>query len=383
MQRIEISAPAINVADAMDDIRNALESGQIAQGPLVARTEEETAKAFDASHAILLNNGTASLRAGLIAAIAAKHDVKPAFIDRYMPGSEVIIPAFSFNATLNTVLQTGATARVVDISREDFGVDPRAAENNLTKRTSAIIPVDLYGQPATISSQDPVFGEIAVVRDAAQAHGAKLNGEPIVKHGNAVSLSFYPTKNISAPEGGAVITDNQEIDHTVRIYRNQGMSARYVYDMMGDNLRMTDIHAAILRANLGSLAVVTARRQQNATNLTERLERIEGISVPRVLPGREHVWHQYTVLIEDDFGMTRDELAAKLNQNGIGNGIYYPKTMIDHETFNDHPRIIHEPTPVAEEVAGRVLSLPVHPGVTEANIDRIAETIENIRTGKL
>lgn len=383
MKRIEISSPYVDTDSVLDKLRVALGRGQMAQGPIVAEVEESMVDAFDAGYAAALANGTASLRTALVASVTAKHAVDKKFVDRYLPEKEVIVPAFSFNATLNTVMQVGATACVVDINADDFCLDRKQALDVMSEKTVAIMPVDLYGQPADISSADTEFSNIAVVRDSAQAHGATLRGEAIVHHGDATSLSFYPTKNISAPEGGAVLTDNREIDEIVRIYRNQGMAQRYVYEMAGDNLRMSDIHAAILSANLGSLAIVTARRQENATLLSQALEDVEGIRVPALLDGRGHVWHQYTILVEDDFGVSRDQLAQKLNENGIGSGVYYPTTMTDHETFRNHPRIVKHDTPVADSVAKKVLSLPVHPGVGLREIDRIADTVVGIKNGRL
>jgi len=145
---------------------------------------------------------------------------------------------------------------------------------------------------------------------------------------------------------------------------------------------MTDIHAAVLRANIGQLAHVNARRSENAARLSEGLGNIEGLVVPRIQANRSHVWHQYTVRVQEAFGMNRDELKAALDQRGIGSGIYYPKTMTDHPTFENHPHVIIEPTPVARRVVQEVLSLPVHPGLDEADIDRIIETINDIYKGK-
>ncbi len=383
MSRIEISAPYINKEEALANIAQALESGQIAMGPQVLEAEAVMRESFGSEHAAALTNGTASLRAALVAATAVKHNIQEEYIDRKLADSQVVVPAFSFNATLNTVLQTGARARIVDINPDDFCIDREATLNALTSNTVAIMPVDLYGQPSEITTKDAAFSEVAVVRDAAQAHGARLNGEAIVSHSDATSLSFYPTKNIAAPEGGAVLTNNADIDRIVRIYRNQGMQQRYEYSMMGDNLRMTDIHAAILRANLGLLSMFTARRQENALALTDALDGIEGLTVPKVMPGREHVWHQYTVLINEDFGIDRGSLHTKLNENGIGTGVYYPKTMTDHQTFRDHPRIWAEETPVADRIATQALSLPVHPKVSSSDIDRIGDTIIKIQKGEL
>lgn len=378
-ERINISAPYINKELAYDYIRQAVESGQIAQGPGVALTETEVAKALDARYVALYANGTASLRGALVSSIASTLDSSQ-YVDRYLEGKEVIIPAFSFNATLNTVLDIGATAHIVDICEEDFGINSDLAANAINDRTVAVMPVDLYGQAAAISRDDSRFDKVLIVRDAAQAHGALIDGKPLTSHADAVSLSFYPTKNIAAPEGGAIVTDNEAIDKIARIYRNQGMSAPYVYEMIGDNLRMTDIHAAILRANIDQLAHVTKRRNENAALLIEGLGNISGLIVPRIQERRNHVWHQFTIRIQaTEFGMNRDALKKALDERAIGSGVYYPRTMTDHPVFKNHPRIKIEPTPIAQKVADEVLSLPVHPGINYEDIHRIVDAIKDIQ----
>lgn len=379
MEKITISAPHINTEEALQYIKEALESGQIAQGAGVAKTEREVAGVFEAPHTALYANGTASLRGALVSGVAAKFS-SPERVDRFLSEREVIIPAFSFNATLNTVLQTGATARMVDIKETDFGIDSDLAAEAINDRTVAIMPVDLYGQAASVDNGDKRFAPLAIIRDAAQAHGATINGQSLTMHGDAVSLSFYPTKNIAAPEGGAILTANEEIDRIARVYRNQGMSAPYVYDMIGDNLRMTDIHAAVLRANLGQLAAFNTQRSVNAAQLSEGLDGIEGLVLPRIQALRNHVWHQYTVRVEPEvFGVGRDELKTALEARGIGSGVYYPKTMASHPAFEGHPRIISEPTPIANKIAKQVLSLPVHPGLGEPEIERVINAIKQVK----
>lgn len=378
-ERINISAPRINKELALRYITEALETGQVAQGPGVLMAERALVEALDAPYAALYANGTASLRGALVASVASRFSGEQ-HVDRFIDGKRVIIPAFSFNATLNTVLDSGATAHVVDIRDEDYGIDSDQAAAVIDSRTVAVMPVDLYGQAASIDREDTRFSELAIIRDAAQAHGAKIRDEALTQHADAVSVSFYPTKNVAAPEGGAILTAHEDVDRIARIYRNQGMSAPYVYDMVGDNLRMTDIHAAVLRANIGYLATSNARRSENANQLTEELSGVPGLVTPTVQSGRTHVWHQYTIRVQpDNFGMNRDELRSKLDAQGIGSAVYYPKTMVDHPVFRDHPRIVMEHTPVARRVAREVLSLPVHPGVSLDDIERIGRTIKQIQ----
>jgi dTDP-4-amino-4,6-dideoxygalactose transaminase len=384
MERIEVSKPQIDVEASLVNLTAALESGQIAQGRQVAAAEEELRQNLDAEHAAMVSNGTAALKAAVIASICRVRGINPSYVDRELPKFNVIVPAFSFNATLNSVLQIGAMAKVVDIRKSDYCIDPDAMLDAVDEDTVAVMPVDLYGQAVDTTSVESILKErnIALVRDAAQAHGAQIGGEHIVKHADAICLSFYPTKNISAPEGGAVLSNDEKIDQIVRMYRNQGMSQRYVYGMSGDNLRMTDIHASILRPNIGKIAIFANRRAENAALLSEGLSQVEGITIPAIDKNRRHVWHQYTIMVEPQFGLDRDQLHDELDKAGIGSGVYYPKSMVDHDTFRNHPKISVGPIGVTEEVAQKVLSLPVHPGLTEGDIHRIVETISKIQKGE-
>ncbi len=383
VERINISAPIVDKPNATKALDEILKSGQMASGPRVKLAEKAMASAFGATHGVLVTNGTASLRTALIAGLAAQEGIGPAHVDRYIVDKEVITAAYSFNATLNSVLQSGATAHVVDIEPDAFGIDPEAAATARTDKSAAIMPVDLYGQPASIRRHDEAADGLLLVRDAAQSHSAELDGLPIVKNSDVVSTSFYPTKNVAGfGEGGGIVTDNARIDEIARIYRNQGMSAPYVYEMVGDNLRLTELQGSVVETSLKGLARANERRRENAIFLSEGLADVPGIIVPKILSDRTHVWHQYTILVEpEEFGMDRNSLQQALNENNIGSGIYYPKTMTDHPSYANHPRIIKEPTPVADYVAERVLSLPVHPGVSKKDIDRIIDTIAQIQRG--
>ncbi|MEO5949062.1 MAG: DegT/DnrJ/EryC1/StrS family aminotransferase [Candidatus Saccharimonas sp.] len=380
-RRINISAPSIDKDAAMQAFQEILESGQMASGSRVKLAEEAMAHAFAADHGVLVSNGTVSLRTGLVAGLAAREDVGMAHVDRYLTGKEVIIPAYSFNATLNSVLQTGATAHAVDIRPDDFGMDITAMNEARNGNTVAVMPVDLYGQAAGIRRDDDAVKDLFIIRDAAQSHGAELDDSPIINNGDVVSTSFYPTKNVAGfGEGGGIVTDSEEIARVARIYRNQGMSAPYVYDMVGDNLRLTELQGAVIEVGLRGLVVANQRRRENAALLSAGLSDIRGITTPETLPGRTHVWHQYTVLVDqDEFGIDRGALQRALNEHGIGSGVYYPKTMTDHPSYENHPRIIKDPTPVADRIAQQVLSLPVHPGVSAEDIERIVETIKLIQ----
>ncbi|MGH3439888.1 MAG: DegT/DnrJ/EryC1/StrS family aminotransferase, partial [Sciscionella sp.] len=268
------------------------------------------------------------------------------------------------------------TARFCDIDEHDFCLDPDSAAAATTERTKALMPVHLYGQMANMGKLAPLAEQhgMALVEDAAQAVGARCEGRPAGSY-DLGCFSLYATKNITTGEGGVITTSNDAVADRLRMLRNQGMRARYQYEMAGHNYRMTDLHAAVGIPQLARLPQLIEARRRNAEAISERLAGVPGLRVPQVLPGREHVWHQYTVCVTPEARMPRDELAAKLTERGVGNGVYYPKLAFDYDCYREHPRVIAEEVPVAATLTQQALSLPVHPKLTEAEIDAIAGAI--------
>ncbi|THG36061.1 DegT/DnrJ/EryC1/StrS family aminotransferase [Glaciibacter flavus] len=347
-------------------VLEALKSGGIAQGPRVKEFEEAFAEMIGVRHAVAVNNGTTSLVASI--------DV----LD-LNPGDEVLTSPFTFVATLNAILEAGATARFADISADDFNVTAATLEAGLTERTRVLMPVHLYGQIAdmvAISSLADSRG-LAIVEDAAQAHGAAIGGRSAGTYGLG-SFSFYATKNITTGEGGMITTDDDVLADRLRILRNQGMRARYQYEVAGHNWRMTDLQAAIGIPQIGRYDGIVAARRANAKRLTAGLEGIRGIVPPRELAGRRHVWHQYTIRVTEEAGVSREEVVAKLGERGVSSGIYYPKLVFDYETYRGRPEVIIDEYPVAERVVAEVLSLPVHPHLTPADLDHIVASLAAI-----
>lgn len=341
-----------------------LRSGMIAQGPKVAEFEEAFAGAFGAKHAIAVNNGTTAL-------IAAMEVLDLG------PGDEVITTPFTFVATINAVLRTGASVRFADIRADDFNIDPASVESLVNDRTKAIVPVHLYGQMADMSGIMAIANRhgLAVVEDSAQSHGARFEDSYAGTFGIG-TFSFYATKNIATGEGGMVTTSDDQLADRLRVLRNQGMRARYQYEFPGNNYRLTDLQAAVGIPQLSRYEGIVTARQANAAALSERLSEVRGVIVPRELPGRRHVWHQYTIRVTEDAGVTRDELAAGLAEDGIGSGVYYPGLIGDYDAYRSHPLVAHDDdTPQAREIVSQVLSLPVHPHVGESGVDQIAGTI--------
>jgi dTDP-4-amino-4,6-dideoxygalactose transaminase len=357
---VHVSEPDLG-PDVETLVLEVLRSGQLAQGPMVARFEELCAIMAGTRHAVAVSNGTASLEVALEALGIG-------------PGDEVITSPLTFAATLNAILRAGATARFADVT-SDFTVDPRSVASLVGARTAAILPVHLYGLPADMPMLSALAHRhgLAMVEDAAQSHGADVKGQPVGSFGVG-SFSFYATKNVTAGEGGVVTTDSNTIADRVRLLRNQGMRQRYRYEVVGRNLRMTDLQAAVAIPQLERLASISARRQVNAAALSEHLLGSE-IVLPTVPVGRSCVWHQYTVLLPawSDREMVIDRMAAC----GVQVGVYYPTVVWDHDVYRRHPRVVQDPSPVAHEITRRCLSLPVHPRLSEEEIGRVADALRS------
>lgn len=356
-QHVIPAAQPIIGDEEREAVDRVLRSGMIAQGPEVAAFEQEFADALVGGRTcVAVNSGTSGLHLGLLAAGIG-------------PGDEVLVPSFTFAATGNSVALTGATPVFVDIDPDTFCMDPASAEAAITERTRGIMPVHLYGHPADVVSLKALADKhgIHLFEDAAQAHGAQVNGEFVGSFGSFAMFSLYPTKNMTSGEGGMVSCATDEIARNVRLLRNQGMERRYENELVGFNARMTDIHAAIGRVQLGKLPAWTARRQEIAARFDAELQ---GVVVPPVAEGAVHVYHQYTIRVAED----RDGFAkALLDEHGIGTGVYYP--IPNHEL----PSLTSEADlPVTAQAAQEVLSLPVHPSLTEADVERIISGVNAV-----
>lgn len=337
-----------------------LRSGMVAQGPEVAAFEAEFGAHFVQGRAcVAVNSGTAGQHLGQLAAGVG-------------PGDEVIVPSFTFAATGNSVALTGATPVFVDIEPETFGLDPASVEKAITKKTKAIMPVHLYGHPARMVELEAIAQKhgIEIYEDAAQAHGASLNGRPVGTWGRFAMFSLYPTKNMTSGEGGMVACDSPEFVRAVKLLRNQGQEVQYHNEVIGFNARMTDIHAAIGRVQLGRVDGWTATRQQNAAYLSAG---ITGVATPVTAPGAVHVFHQYTVRVTDD----RDGFVKALREeHGVGSGVYYP--IPNHRLPSLATYAPGLDLPETEKAAREVVSLPVHPSLSRRDLDRIVAAVNAV-----
>jgi perosamine synthetase len=336
---------------------SALSSGALAQGARVAELEERFADFIGVPHAVASSSGTTALHLALLGYGIGV-------------GDEVITVPFTFIASANSVLFTGARPVFVDVEEASFNIDPSLVEAAITPRTRAIMPVSLYGQPADM----PAVAEIAerhglaLVEDAAQAHGAAIGDRRSGTWG-AGCFSFYPTKNMTTAEGGMITTADGELAERVRLLREHGMKVRYHHDTLGYNFRMTDIHASIGLAQLSKLAANNERRRAIAARYDAELR---GVITPAVRPGVTHVYHQYTIRVA-----RRDEFAERLRNLGVGTGIYYPIPVHRQKPFEalgyGDLRF-----PVTELLTEQVLSIPVHPSLTDAEVATVIEAVNAV-----
>ncbi|PFG32504.1 DegT/DnrJ/EryC1/StrS family aminotransferase [Sanguibacter antarcticus] len=363
-----MSLPLIPAAKPIigDDERAAvdrvLRSGMIAQGPEVKAFEVEFAdQLVGGRQCVAVNSGTSGLHLGLLAAGIG-------------PGDEVVVPSFTFAATGNSVVLAGATPVFADIEPDSFCLDPESVRATITPRTRAIMPVHLYGHPAAMHALRAIADEhgLLLFEDAAQAHGAQLDGAPVGSFGDFAMFSLYPTKNMTSGEGGMVACGSDEIARNVRLLRNQGMEVQYSNELIGFNARMTDVHAAIGRVQLTKVGGWTQQRRENAAFLDAALAEIPGVTTPPVLDGATHVYHQYTVRVAGD----RDAIVRALrDEHGVGSGVYYP--IPNHRLPSLAPYAPGLELPRTEEAAQQVISLPVHPSLAQGDLERIVHAVES------
>lgn len=360
---IPISKPIIGEQEKKA-VLEVLDSGMLVQGKKTQELESRFAEFCGVKYAVALNSGTAAIHAALYA-LGIKE------------GDEVITAPFTFVATANPVLMLGAKVVFADILPDTFNIDPAGIERAITKRTKAIIPIDLFGLSADYDRIKKIADEhkLLIIEDACQAHGARFFGKMAGSLGHIGCFSFYATKNMMCGEGGMVTTDNPEYAELCKRFRHHGQSeqTRYEYYDIGYNYRIMDLTAALALAQLDRLPGFIAARQRNANLYNEGLAGVPGITLPKAPKGYDHAYNQYTILC-DNKKVMRDKLAVDLKEKEIGTSIYYPKPLHLHRHFAKLGYKAGD-FPVSEEYSTRVLSLPVGPHVNESDIRTIIATI--------
>ena len=348
---IPISKPTLGEAEKQA-VMEVLDSGMLAQGPRTAKFEERFAQVCGVKHAIATSSGTTALHIALLAnGIGA--------------GEEVITTPFTFIASANSILFTGAQPVFVDI-------DPEQVAKAVTPRTRAIMPVHLYGYMCDMDALHAIADRhgLKIIEDACQAIGAAYRGKPAGSIGVGC-FSLYATKNVMSGEGGMITTNDDSLAERCRMLRNHGMKRRYYHDLLGFNFRMTDLCAAIGLAQIDRLEEFTAKRRANAAYYNAT---IESVVTPKVKAGYDHVWHQYTIRVDGE--RDRDAAVKQLNEAGVGTGIFYPVPAHQQEYMRE---IVGEVRlPVAEQLAKEVISLPVHPQLSEDDLRHVATEVNKL-----
>jgi len=353
---IPIANPELGAAER-EGVLDVLDSGMLADGPIVRDFEDEFATYCGTDHAVATSNGTTALHAAMEALGLGE-------------GDRVVTTPFSYIASANAVRFTGAESVFADIDPGTYNLDPEAVEETIREYdgdVDAILAVHLYGLPADVARLQELANEydVPLIEDTAQAHGATVEGERVGSLGDVGCFSFYPTKNMTTGEGGMIVTDDEALAERAARFVNHGRDDRYRHVELGHNFRMTSIAGALGRAQLEKLPEFTAARRENAAQLTDGLSD-SWVTPPTEPAGRTHVYHQYTIRCEDRAG-----LQAHLDEHDVGYGVYYPTCIHDQPAY-DH---VSASAPVAERAAEEVLALPVHPNVSAADIQTIVEVV--------
>ena len=357
--KVPIAKPIIGDKE-IENVVEVLKSGMIAQGPKVEEFEQKFAEWVGAEYGIAVNSGTAALHVALLACGIGE-------------GDEVITTPFTFIASGNSILYTGAKPVFADIDMKTYTLNPDSIEDLITEKTKAIMPVQLYGQSADMDRINEIAEKygLIVIEDAAQAHGAAYNGQKVGSIGDMSCFSFYPTKNMTTSEGGIITTDDEELAEKARIFRAHGATVRYHHDAIGYNFRMTDISAAIGLAQLENIDEFNEKRIANAAYLNEGLKDVDGVITPYCADGSKHVYHQYTIRVEKG---DRDDWVDIINDCGVGTGIHYPIPLYNQPIYRALG--IEGNCPNAELAADNVISLPVHPSLSKEDLDIVIEAVK-------
>jgi|Deesub1362A_J573_1020465.scaffolds.fasta_scaffold00708_7 perosamine synthetase len=365
MKSIPIARPIIE-EEEIERVISVLKSGQLAQGEVVKEFEQAFSDYIGTSYAVAVCNGTVALDLALKAA-------------KIGPGDEVITTPFSFISTANTILYQGAKPIFADIEESTFNINPEDVQNKITSKTKAVVGVHLFGHPFDVRALLEICEDykLVLIEDCAQAHGAEYEGKRVGSF-SIGCFSFYPTKNMTTGEGGMITTNDEDLARVCRLIRNHGEAEKYLHILLGYNYRMTNIQAAIGLAQLNKLDFFNEIRIKNAEYLNKKLK-IKGLVTPVKKRNVKHVYHQYVIKVEKDFPLSRDELMRHLRERGIGCAIHYPKPIFEQPIYRELG-YTRENTrcPISIEVADKVLSLPVHPGLTEEDLRYIVNTINNL-----
>ncbi len=367
---IRINQPCIG-KEELRAVEEVLLSGVLTDkngmGPRVMEFERAFANFIGVKHAIAVSSGTAALHAALLA-VGVK------------AGDEVVMPSFTFSATAEAAVLCGAKPVFADIDPDSLSINADAVSRVLSNKTKAIIPVHLYGQPVDMDPILEIARErgIAVIEDAAQAHGASLGGKMVGSMGDMGCFSFYGTKNMTTGEGGMVTTNDDDYAEALRAIRAHGESRPYWSVRLGHNYRMTEISAAIGLAQLQKLPGMLERRRENAARLSEALGMVGKLSAPKAPENGSSSWYVYTVRFVGANAGRRNKLVEKLRSKNIDAQVYYETPVHLMPFYMERFGLGMGALPETEKASRQVFSLPVHPMVAPDDIEYMADTIRKL-----
>ena len=343
--------------EEIKEVEKVLRSGMLAQGERVRKFEEEFSSYVECKYGIATSNGTSALDVMLRAS-----DVE----------GEVIVPSFTFIATANSVSYQNLKPVFADVDVETFNITAEHINEKITSKTKAVIVLHLFGNPVEMDSIKEICEEkgIMIFEDSAQAHGSEYKGKKVGSLGLASSFSFYATKNMTTGEGGMITTNDEGIYKKAKIIVDQGQESKYKHTLLGHNFRMTEIAGALGLVQLKRLERFNEKRRENAEFLNKRIK-AKGIILPKENENGKHVYHQYVIrVVEEDYGISREELIKRLKENGIAPAIHYP-IPIHKQPIYDRGETLEN----SERLAKEVLSLPIHPLVEKEHLERIVRVI--------
>jgi len=362
---VDLKRQYASIQQEMDEkISGVLKSTAFILGPEVREFEKDFSAFCGTEHAVGVSSGTEALSLALLALSVGRDD-------------EVVTTPNTFIATAGAISHVGAQPVLVDVDPESYNIDASLVEGAITKRTKAIIPVHLYGQPSEMEAilQVAKRHNIKVIEDACQAHGAEYRGRRVGSFGDIAAFSFYPGKNLGAyGDGGAVVTDKGELAERIRLLRDHGSPKKYYHEIIGYNSRLDEIQAAVLRVKLRYLNEWNEKRRGNARVYNEYLKDLVNkgsVVTPKEMSWAKHVYHLYVIQVEDNI---RDKLIEHLNARGIGAQIHYPIPIHLQKAYK-HLGYNRGSFPVAEKLAKRIISLPMFPELERQEIEYVAQEV--------
>jgi perosamine synthetase len=363
-KKIPLVKPTFSQKDA-EDITKILKSAYVRMGPYTKEFEEKFAAKVGAKYAYAVSNGTAALHC--------------AYLSTLKPGDEVIAPAFTFIATISTIVYSNAKPVLADVDPNTFLLDPEKVKEKITKKTRAIAPVHLFGNSCDMKALTDIAEDhkLIIINDCAQAHGTEYDGKDLGVWPNLSCYSFYPTKTMTTGEGGIVTTDDPELNRLGSLIRSHGDDGRYHHIMFGLNYRTTDIMSAIGLNQLAQLDDFVAKRRHVADVLLKGLKKVDGVTPQKITSKTKSSYSYFSVVLDSgNIKCSRDEFMKALMAENIDCGVHYPVALTEQPVVKE--LLKPKPCPVSEDLSRRIISLPMHPYLSDMDLKKVIEGVGKV-----